>query len=226
MPITKLSHSPWASVDSDWVIDVINMNKGNATWNSWMNSPSKYSNIVRSIVSSVIPQIWEEITAKYIGGDVFLGKTHDITLSDGRRVENKTARVGSSASIRQRQLELYWEDDIYALLYYEMRNNSYPPSYYVQRAISEDYPIWPQAWLKKNIRWRSLFLIQRPSIVHFFNTSNLRLFRNSSWQPYKSLSRRSAQRIFDENPDWFEAKRDKHLYWSHKIDVFRLWNNI
>ncbi len=225
--LSPFSHSPWVTVSPDWeILSSINVDAWTPlNWNS-SNNPSRYSAQVKNIVMSVIPQLWEDIVAKYLWWKLFKWKSHDVETSSWKKVEVKTWRVWSSVSIRQKQLESLWEWDIYALLYYEMSNNYYPPSHYVNRAINEDYPIWPEKWLVKNIRWRTLFLIQRPSIVNFFNTSNLRLFRNSWWQPYKSLSRRSAYKLFEENPDWLIKKKQKHRYWNHNLEVYKLWRGL
>lgn len=225
--LSAFSHSPWVTVSPDWeILSSINVDAWTPlNWNS-SNNPSRYSAQVKNIVMSVIPQLWEDIVAKYLWWKLFKWKSHDVETSSWKKVEVKTWRVWSSVSIRQKQLESLWEWDIYALLYYEMSNNYYPPSHYVNRAINEDYPIWPEKWLVKNIRWRTLFLIQRPSIVNFFNTSNLRLFRNSWWQPYKSLSRRSAYKLFEENPDWLIKKKQKHRYWNHNLEVYKLWRGL
>jgi len=147
-------------------------------------------------------------------------------MQDWRRVEGKTWRVGSSVSIRESQLQWYWEEDLYALLYYEMINNRYPPSYYVNKCIEEDMLISPWTYLKRNIQLKTLFIIQRSSIVNFFNTSNLRLFYNSSWQAYKSLSRRSAYKIFNDNPDNFPQHTWNFQYWRHEIETLSLWENL
>jgi len=227
MVITRLSHSPWVSVDEDGVVqEVINTDKWNPTWIPARNTRSRYSSRVHWIVKEIIPKLGEALVQKYIWGAIFAWKSHDIELASWQRVEVKTWRVGSSVSIREKQLESYSENDIYALAYYEMRNNMYPPSHYVQRAIDEEFRVSPEFYLKCSVRWRTLFLIQRPSIVHFFNTSDLRLFHNSSGQAYKSLSRTSAQRIYDENPDGFRREKWNLKFWVHKLDVFKVWNNI
>lgn len=228
MKLTSYSHSPRVEVSSEWeIIWNIDVDRGTKSKNPWKNSASKYSARVHKIVNTIIPTLWEELVAKYLGWTLFRGLVYDMVLCDGRKVEVKTARVWSSASVREWQLEKLSQEDLYAFIYYETtQNRKRPPSFYVDKCISEWMSIPPEVYLKRNVRLKSMFIIQRPSIMHFFNMSDLRLFHNSSWIPYKSFSRKSAMALFDENPNNAPQETCTLSFWKHEIEVFKMWESL
>ena len=120
----SLSQIPWATVDSDWVIEEINVDLWckNPWW--WTNGPSQYSRYVHRIVRETIPAMWDEIIAKLLNGRVVPdseSRDYDVILNEKDKVEVKTARIWSTASIRKWQLDKLGDDDLYWLVYYETK---------------------------------------------------------------------------------------------------------
>lgn len=228
MKNSNTSQSTRVEVSEFWeIVWEIDVDRGLRSDTSWKNSSSKYSSRVHKIVNTTIPKLWEQLVAEYLWWTLHRGIAYDVSLDDERKVEVKTGRIWSSASIREWQLERLSEQDLYAIVYYETTHNRQrSPSFYVDRCIANKFRISPEEYLRRNIKIKSLFIIQRPSIVYFFNMSDLRLFHNSSWVPYKSLSRKSAISLFDENPNWFQRQTSTYTFWRHEINIFKMWDNI
>ncbi len=231
MRITDFSRSTRVRKGEDWrIIEDIEVDNGVPLWWKGLNGPSRYSAKVHEIVKATIPSIWDRIAAKYLWARLVPDdetKLYDLMESDWTPVEVKTGAISSTTCIREGQLNRIWSKGKYVLVYFRTHGGkTKPPSFYVDKCIEEEMHISPEEYLKRSITVKTMLILRQPTMVNFFNTSNLRLHYNSSRLPYKALSRTRAIELFHKNPDWFETKEDTFQFGRHKIKVFHMWPNF
>lgn len=228
--VSSLSQLPWFSVDDDGVLSEHNVDNGIPNPNGCLNLPSKYSSQVRKIINDTIPPLWDQIVANLLWWRLVQdveSRDFDVMLPWEVEVEVKTWRIGSTTSIRQGQLEKLASNWYYGLVYYETKNNrSTSPAFYVQKCLDEEMNLTPEVYLRRMISIKTVLIIAKPSIVYFFNTSQLRLLYNTSGVPYKALARSRAIKLFEENPDKLSREKWKYQFGRHEIEVYSLWKDL
>ena len=143
-------------------------------------------------------------------------------MPDWSHMEVKIWRVWNSVVIKRAQLEFLWNKWFYSLVYYRTKDNL-PPSYFT----SKQTLIKPEAYLKRNIKIESMFIFPQPSIVMFYNTSNLAEWTiRSTGIKHKPLCLSRGIKLYNENELGYEMYEDEVSYGKHQIQIYSLGYNI